>query len=123
MSRFKRVALSFAVSLSVLAGPAMAGEADVIDVRVVKTGNSYRFDVTVQHHDKGWDHYANAWEVLAPDGTVLGLRTLYHPHVEEQPFTRSLSGVKVPDGITEVRIRAKDSVHDWGGKEITVKLP
>ena len=43
--------------------------------------------VTVQHADTGWDHYADAWEVLAPDGTVLGTRTLLHPHTDEQPFT------------------------------------
>jgi len=107
----------------VLAGAARSGEVDVIDVRVVKSGDSYRFDVTVQHADEGWDHYANAWEVVAPDGTVLGVRTLFHPHVEEQPFTRSLSGVRIPAGISEVTVRAQDSVHGFGGKEFKVTLP
>ncbi len=103
---------------------ALAGEADVIDVKARKSGaGSWSFNVTVRHADEGWDHYADAWDVLAPDGTVLGTRTLLHPHETEQPFTRSLSGVRVPAGVTEVRIRARDSVHEYGGKEFTVKLP
>ena len=53
-------------------------------------------------------------DVEAPDGTELGYRKLLHPHVNEQPFTRSLGGVSVPDGMTEVVIRAHDSVHGWG---------
>lgn len=100
------------------------GEADVVQVQVHKTGDRiYRFDVAVRHTDEGWDHYANKWEVVAPDGRILGIRTLHHPHVNEQPFTRSLSGVKVPDGIDTVIIRAHDLVHEYGGKEINVKLP
>lgn len=101
-----------------------AGEADVIGVKVKKIGdNTYQFDVTVLHHDEGWEHYADKWDILAPDGQVLGTRTLLHPHVDEQPFTRSLSGVKIPAGITEVTIRAHDSVHAYGGKVIQVTLP
>ena len=85
--------------------------------------HTYRFDVTVEHADTGWEHYADGWEVVAPDGTVLGTRTLLHPHVDEQPFTRSLSGVAIPDGNTEVTIRAHDSVDGLGGKEVRVELP
>ena len=103
---------------------AQAGEADVVGVEVKKTGTEeYRFDVTVRHADTGWDHYADKWDVLAPDGTVLGTRTLYHPHVNEQPFTRSLSGVKIPAGTPEVMVRAHDSVHGYGGKTVLVKVP
>jgi len=71
-----------------------AGEANVVAVKVEKTGsNIFRFDVTVSHSDEGWDHYADKWEIAGPDGTVIGTRTLYHPHVDEQPFTRSLAGL------------------------------
>jgi hypothetical protein len=101
-----------------------AGEADVVAARAFSEGaGTYRFDVTVRHADTGWDHYADRFEVLAPDGAVLGVRTLYHPHVEEQPFTRSLSGVRVPDGLDRVRVRARDSVHEYGGAEVEVDLP
>jgi len=60
---------------------------------------------------------------VAPDGTVLGTRTLYHPHVDEQPFTRSLSGVKIPGSIKEVTVRSYDSVHGYGGKTLIVAVP
>lgn len=101
-----------------------AGEADAVKVEVSKEGaGSYRFDVTVRHADEGWKHYANKWEVIAPDGNVLGTRVLFHPHETEQPFTRSLSGVKIPDGIETVKVRAYDSVHGDGGAEVEVRLP
>lgn len=108
-----------------LAGPSFgfAGEADVENVKVTQTGESYRFDVTVRHADQGWDHYANIWEVVTTDGEVLGERVLAHPHDNEQPFTRSLSGVEIPKDIKEVIVRAGDSVHGLGGKEMRVSVP
>lgn len=107
----------------VLPASALAGQADVLEVVVDRQGDTYRFDVTVRHADTGWDHYADAWEIVAPDGTVLGVRTLFHPHVDEQPFTRSLTGVKVPAGVDTVTVRARDKVHGWGGREATVTVP
>jgi hypothetical protein len=117
--------LIFACLLSLfLVPPAGAGPADVLSVSVAMSGpGQYRFSVTVRHADKGWDHYADRWEVLHPDGTVLGTRTLYHPHVEEQPFARDLSGVSIPDDITTVVVRAHDSVHGFSGATQTVTLP
>ena len=102
---------------------AFAGEADVVDAKARKSGDGWHFDVTVAHADTGWDHYANAWDIVGPDGTVYGTRELLHPHVDEQPFTRSLSGVVIPDGVTEVFIRARDSVHGYGGREFMLELP
>ena len=103
---------------------AQAGEADVEHINATMTGkDTFSFDVTVRHADEGWKHYADKWDVVAPDGTVLGTRTLYHPHVDEQPFTRSLSGVKIPDSIKEVTVRAHDLVHGYGGKTVTVDVP
>ena len=115
--------LIFASSLCLLSCAAFGGEVDVVDARATRqSAGTYSFDVTLRHADEGWDHYADAWDVLAPDGTVLATRVLYHPHVDEQPFTRSLSGVKIPAGITRVTIRAHDKVHDYGGKELAVDL-
>lgn len=102
---------------------AMAGEADVVGVKAAKGNDGYMFSVTVRHDDEGWDHFADKWEVVAPDGTVLGTRVLRHPHVEEQPFTRSLFGVEIPEGVKRVTIRAYDSVHGAGGATMTVDLP
>jgi hypothetical protein len=113
------------VVLAVIPIPvAFAGEADVVAARLTPADDgTWRVEVTVEHADEGWDHYADAWEVVAPDGAVLGRRTLLHPHVDEQPFTRSLSGIGIPDGITEVTVRARDSVHGYGGQELTVPVP
>ncbi len=101
--------------------PALAGEADVIDAKATRAGSDWRIDATIRHADTGWDHYANGFEILGPDGTVLGTRVLFHPHVEEQPFTRSHT-LTIPDGITTITIRATDSVHGTGGAEVTLSL-
>ena len=104
--------------------PLLAGEVDVVKVAVQEeSSGTYRFDVTLNHDDTGWDHYADRWEVLDSKGKVLATRVLMHPHVQEQPFTRSLSGVSVPGDIHEVTVRGHDLVHEYGGKEVKVKLP
>ncbi len=121
-----RLVNSVVVTIALLlpSASAGAGEADVEKVSVSKDRDGiYSFNVTVRHADTGWNHYANKWDVLGPDGTVLGTRTLFHPHVDEQPFTRSLRGVSVPEGVRKVTVRAHDSVDKYGGKEITVELP
>ena len=107
-----------------LGAPVFSGEVDVVKVAVKKNAkDTYDFSVTVLHQDTGWDHYANKWEVVDEKGTILGTRILHHPHVNEQPFTRSLSNVKIPDDISKVFIRAHDSVHGNEGKVASVKLP
>lgn len=114
----------FAVSTAFFATlPALAGEADVVAATYEQASDgSYTFHVTVRHADTGWDHYADRWEIVAPDGTVLATRVLLHPHETEQPFTRSLPNVEIPDDVPEVTIRAHDSVHGPGGAEVTVAL-
>lgn len=123
-----RLSLSLALVFSVATIGATsfckAGEADVVGVKIIKEGTgTYRFDVTVKHGDAGWQHFANRWDVVGPDGKVLGSRTLAHPHETEQPFTRSLQGVKIPEGINQVTLRAHDSVHELGGAEMSVQVP
>lgn len=102
---------------------ALAGEADVLEAEANCDGDTCRFSVTVAHADEGWDHYADKWEIVGPDGNVIGVRELAHPHVNEQPFTRSLGNVEVPEGIDGVTLRAHDSVHGYGGAELSVELP
>ncbi len=114
----KRVLLS----LLVAAGPAFAGPAVIEGAEARQSGNGWTINVTIRHGDTGWDHYADGWSVNTPDGTELGFRKLLHPHENEQPFTRSLSGVSVPDGVSEVVIRAHDSVHGWSEETYRVKL-
>ncbi|MFK8084079.1 MAG: hypothetical protein AB8B97_27665 [Granulosicoccus sp.] len=106
-----------------LSGTAYAGEADVVGGRITALGDGrYQIDATVEHTDEGWDHYADRWDVLSPDGKVLGVRELAHPHVNEQPFTRSLT-LEIPSGIKSVILRANDSVHGLGGKTFELQIP
>ncbi len=106
-------------STTVLADPA-----DVVKVEVMSHGDDrYTFSVTVKHNDTGWEHYADAWVIFIEDGQNLAARNLQHPHVDEQPFTRSLPYVYVPADIKTVIIRAHCSRDKFGGKEITVMIP
>lgn len=109
-----RTTYRIVLALALTALPALGGEPEITSVSASKVGDTWRFDVTVRHADTGWDHYADGWRIFAPDGTELGYRELLHPHVEEQPFTRSLSGVAIPGGVTDVILRAEDSVHGAG---------
>ena len=112
------------ILLAVFSLPAFAGDADIVDVDVFCDSASVcRFDVTVRHADEGWDHYANRWEILTPDGEILATRELLHPHDDEQPFTRSLTNVGIPADLSEVVVRAHDLVHEYGGTELVVELP
>lgn len=111
------------IALMCLAQPALSGPAEVTEATATQTTPGvWRFAVTIRHADTGWDHYADGWTVTLPDGTELGHRTLHHPHVEEQPFTRSLSGVAVPEGTAQVLIVPHDSVHG-AGAAYTLPLP
>jgi hypothetical protein len=105
-------------------------DADVIAVNAVDRGaQGWTFSVTVQHPDTGWNDYCNGWnvvtdqgEVLKPSSQDLFTRLLLHPHEHEQPFTRSQSGLHIPDGIKVVTVRAHDIIHGFGGKEIIIDL-
>lgn len=100
----------------------MAGQAAIKHAEFEKYGASWTIAVTLQHADTGWDHYADGWRVVTPDGMVLGERTLYHPHVNEQPFTRNLSNITIADDINTVFIEAHDKVHGWNPERLEVNL-
>ena len=110
--------LFFTISLN-----AQANEVEITDVKAnQKSDKTWTFAVTLKHDDTGWDHYANEWQVIAPDNKILATRTLYHPHVNEQPFTRNTSGVKIPATMETVRIIAKDTVHGLSKTAMQVNL-
>ena len=111
-------------SVTLSTGLAQAGEVEITDAKArVNAVGKFSFSVTLKHGDTGWDHYANAWDVVTPDGTVLGKRKLAHPHVNEQPFTRSLSGIKIPPNVKTVTIRAYDKVHGLSDATFKLALP
>jgi len=118
-----RVLAATAIAVCLATSCAHAGEVEIVDARAVAGGDgSLTFHVTLAHGDTGWEHYADKWEVLAPDGTVLGTRVLLHPHENEQPFTRSLAGVEIPAGVASVSIRAHDKVHGDGPETFAIEL-
>jgi len=99
-----------------------AGEVHIVDVKV-RCQVDCRFSVTLEHADTGWEHYANQWDVMTLEGELIKSRVLYHPHVNEQPFTRSLSGVSIPKSVKQVKIRARDTNHGYSSQEFLVELP
>ena len=110
----------FFLSITVVSN---ANEVEVFNIKATQEKDkTWNFDVTLKHADQGWDHYANEWQIIGPNNKILGTRTLYHPHVNEQPFTRSLGGVKIPSGIKTVRVIAKDTVHGLSHKAAEIEL-
>jgi hypothetical protein len=110
------------LALLPLSLPAHAGEVEIVHVVFRQAAGAWSVDVTLKHADAGWDHYADAWRVVGGDGKVLGTRTLYHPHENEQPFTRSLGGVAIPAGGSKVYIEAHDKIHGWSPRRVEVDL-
>jgi hypothetical protein len=106
------------------------GDANVTSVYAREDADgTWTFHVSVTHKDVNWYDYADGWDVLLPDGTVvkpdhfsLYTHHLRHPHVEEQPFTRTQKAIVIPEGVDTVIIRAHDKRDGWGGEEIAVDL-
>lgn len=119
---FLSLALAPALALSTV-GTATAGEADVVTATITAQGDTFRVSATIQSNDTGWDYYADRFDVVAPDGTVLGTRILHHPHETEQPFTRSLNGLVIPPGITTVTVRASMKPDGAGGETVELAVP
>ena len=111
------------ILVAILPLSVFAGDAEIVGAQAARENGAWRFDVTVRHADTGWEHYADAWRIVGPDGAVYGERILLHPHVDEQPFTRSLSGVVIPEGVRRVLIEARDTVDGWSPKVLELPLP
>lgn len=108
--------------MSLLTVPALADPPKVENVKVSKRGMGFTFDVTISHRDTGWANYADAWRIVDLKGNQLGLRNLAHPHEHEQPFTRSLSNVMIPDGIDVIGIQTRDTIGGWYPEITQVKI-
>lgn len=116
--------LKMLIAVLILAASAAFAEPPAVNYVSAKqsANGTWRFDVTILHPDTGWDHYADAWRVLDMDGRELGMRKLAHPHVDEQPFTRSLSGVRIPEGTDRVQVQARDKPGGWNPATRVVRL-
>lgn len=101
----------------------IAGEADVLEAQLLPAAEGrWQVQATIRHADQGWDHYANGFQVLSVAGDVLTEQELLHPHVDEQPFTRTTQPFSIPAGVTELIVRAHDSTHGHGGEEVRLSV-
>jgi len=90
-----------------------------VELRSNSNGKEWTFHVTLKHADSGWEHYADAWRIVDDEGNVIGKRVLFHPHEHEQPFTRSLSGVKLKEDAI-IYVEAHDKVHGWSKDRVKI---
>ncbi|MBX7142559.1 MAG: hypothetical protein K1X63_15905 [Chitinophagales bacterium] len=116
------------VSLVILSSPAYSQSEqrfpDVVRVKVeVAESGVFNFDVTVSSPYDTPSRYADGFRVSTMEGKVLGERKLMHDHQTEQPFTRDLYSVKIPEGIKKVVVQARDQKYGYGGKTVEVMLP
>ncbi|MBB4930764.1 hypothetical protein F4561_001584 [Lipingzhangella halophila] len=97
---------------------------DVREVEVEEgSGGTVDLAVTISSPYDTPERYADGWRVKGPDDTVYGEHELAHDHQNEQPFTRTQSGVRIPDGVDEVVVEGRDSEHGYGGATETVEVP
>jgi hypothetical protein len=89
---------------------------DVVTVETTPGPKGVTFDVTISSPYDSPERYADAIRVRSADGrAVYGMRELAHDHAAEQPFTRGVPDVALPEVVTEVVIEARDSENGWGG--------
>jgi hypothetical protein len=96
---------------------------DVVGATAVQAADTWTISATLSSPYDTPERYADAWRVVGPDGAVYGERILVHDHAGEQPFTRSESGIEIPDDITEVVIEGRDLEYGYGGATFTLVLP
>lgn len=114
---------ALAAALAALAPwPARADPAEIVSAEAREGGSGWTVSVTLRHGDTGWDDYADGWRLVTEDGAVIATRELVHPHVNEQPFTRSLSGVDLPEGVP-VFVESSTNVTGWSGARLPLDLP
>ena len=120
---YKRCIIVSSLLTSISFNCVQAGDVEILAAEFHKMGGAHwSVNVTLKHDDTGWEHYADNWRVKDGDGKIFGDRILYHPHVNEQPFTRSLGNVDIPVGTETVYISAHDKVHGWTPQRLQVDL-
>ncbi len=96
---------------------------DVLDAQLEATGDTWRLSATLSSPYDTPERYADAFRALAPNGEELGVRVLLHDHANEQPFTRSLTGLEIPDDVDTVIVEGRDLEYGWGGDTVALEVP
>ena len=123
----KYIVLAFFLAALVVPVVSQEGCAHVVDgTATEQSPGVWLVAATVSSTETGWDKYADEWIVSTKNKNdemiVLGTRTLAHPHENEQPFTRSLSGVSIPEDVSTVVLSARDSVLGYCGDTYELSL-
>ncbi len=96
---------------------------DVIDAELEPAGDTWRLSATLSSPYDTPERYSDAFRALTPDGEELGVRVLLHDHANEQPFTRALTDLQIPDDVDTIIVEGRDLEHGWGGETITLEVP
>ena len=123
MTRFRAVVV--ALSLTCASPLVMAGAANVIAAMARQGADgTWSFEVTMRCDDRGAAYFCDRFEVLTPTARVVGVCRLLHDHTDEQPFTREVQGVSMPDDSPRrVQIRGHHNVRGFDGATLTLDLP
>ena len=118
-----KVTLFTSALVLALSHSSKANDINILAAAIIhQSHGEYLVNVKLEHHDTGWQHYADEWRLVDNEGNILGTRVLQHPHVHEQPFTRSLSNVKLSSELQAVFIEAHDKVHGWTKNHLIIDL-
>ena len=119
----KKITFLTSLLLLMLSQSSKANDINILAAAIIhQSHGEYLVNVKLEHHDTGWQHYADEWRLVDNKGNILGSRVLQHPHVHEQPFTRSLSNVKISSELETVYIEAHDKVHGWTKNHLMIDL-
>ncbi len=106
--------------------PDAGGGAEFPDVTAVEIGQddqTFTVDVTMSSPYDSPKRYADGWRVLDEQGDVLGEMELGHDHADEQPFTRTQTGLAIPEDVTTVTVEGRDSENGYGGATVEATVP
>lgn len=96
---------------------------DVVEVELeASDGDTWALAVTISSPYDSPERYADGWRVLDPAGTVLGEQELTHDHASEQPFTRSQTGLEIPQDVQEITVEGRDLKNGYGGETVTIPV-
>ncbi len=85
--------------------------AHIVAVAVTGEAGASRFAVSIESADTGCSRYANWWEILAQDGTLLYRRILGHSHTDA-------NGTTDPDAPGNTFTRSSTQALDIAGTDI-----
>lgn len=95
--------------------------ANVLSVSVSGQEGAWVFAAEVLSPDVDCSQYADWWELVAPDGSLVYRRILNHSHATEQPFVRAGDPVDV-DETTVLVVRAHLHPAGYGGQALRGSL-